>query len=61
MHITIKCAVWYIAFGDELKVTKIFRSTEADRLFLKIRPQFHRRYDQLLYLAFFEVWTTFDL
>jgi hypothetical protein len=43
----------YIAFGDKLKVTKIFRSTEADRLFLKIRPQFHRRYDRLLYLAFF--------
>ncbi len=44
----------YIAFGDKLKVTKIFRSTEADRLFLKIRPQFHRRYDRLLYWSFYK-------
>jgi hypothetical protein len=30
--------------GKKLKVTKTFRSTEAYLLFLKIRPQFHRRF-----------------
>jgi hypothetical protein len=34
----------YVAFGDKLKVTKIFRSTGADWLLLKIRPQFYRRF-----------------